>query len=228
MGYAQIVYYTPISSLFHSRDGAVVQHHTSGAPRQARIQIIIGPKLWWTALSMMSEYHHSLFTEDMLLPVFVTWYYESWFIWKAQFVQRFIQFILQVMQEVEADFTMTFRQLGELSLMQNADPMVIPGSLWALQQLKSHRMFPHWLKLYRQRLQKNGDNETDEIRKQRTKGKHSEWYWIKPFFLSLSFFFFVVLLIAGVFVKDNLTVVIYSYQLLQATCAKLNWLKLGT
>ena len=76
------------------------------------------------------------------------------------------------MQETEADFTMTFRQLGDLPLMSSADIPVVDDTLWALKQLNTHRMFPHWLKLYKNRLHKNGDGETDDIRKQRTTGRY--------------------------------------------------------
>ena len=77
------------------------------------------------------------------------------------------------MQETKADFTMTFRQLGELPLLRGNDSLVIPDHLWALQQLKTHRRIHHWLNLYKQRLLKHGVEDNDESRKQRTRGANA-------------------------------------------------------
>ena len=74
------------------------------------------------------------------------------------------------MQETKADFTMTFRQLGDLPLFEGNDSLIIHDSLWALQQLKTHPRFYTWLNLYRQRLLKHGVDDNDESRKRRTRG----------------------------------------------------------
>ena len=78
------------ASIFHSKSGTLMQHHTGAAPRQGSNN----HKLWWTSVSMKREHHHSPFTDFTLHPVFVMRYNESQFarlgfyqkgsIWKGQ------------------------------------------------------------------------------------------------------------------------------------------------
>ncbi|KAM7369696.1 hypothetical protein PAMP_011000 [Pampus punctatissimus] len=69
-----------------------------------------------------------------------------------------IAFLLKMMEDTQADFTMTFRQLSEASAEQlhNRDFT----QMWALEELSSHKLFSDWLNMYLQRLsrQQNDNN----------------------------------------------------------------------
>ncbi|XP_051543529.1 protein adenylyltransferase SelO-like isoform X2 [Myxocyprinus asiaticus] len=70
-----------------------------------------------------------------------------------------IAFFLKLMEETEADFTMTFRQLSEVTLSQLKNGS-IPQAMWALSELSSHEYFTGYVKLYLQRLSRqNGDSD---------------------------------------------------------------------
>uniref|UniRef100_A0A8D0C6Y6 Selenoprotein O n=1 Tax=Salvator merianae TaxID=96440 RepID=A0A8D0C6Y6_SALMN len=74
-----------------------------------------------------------------------------------------IAFLLRVMADTKADFTMTFRELSEISQDQLKD---IPKELWALQDMAKHKLFSSWVDLYLQRLQRN-HGDSDSKRRQR-------------------------------------------------------------
>lgn len=77
--------------------------------------------------------------------------------------------LLYLMQQTGADFTMTFRQLGELSVDKMFND-VIPDSKWALKMLSTHKYFSKWLESYRLRLKDNPDYVTEKIRMKRMRG----------------------------------------------------------
>ncbi|XP_050954206.1 protein adenylyltransferase SelO [Labeo rohita] len=79
-----------------------------------------------------------------------------------------IAFLLKLMEDTGADFTMTFRQLSEVSLSQ-LQTGSIPLSVWALSDLSSHEYFRDWVQLYLQRLSRM-KNDSDAARQHRMRG----------------------------------------------------------
>ncbi|XP_068086763.1 protein adenylyltransferase SelO isoform X2 [Anabrus simplex] len=59
--------------------------------------------------------------------------------------------LLRLMELTETDFTMVFRQLGEVSLEELVDPEATKG-LWALEKLQSHKDFEDFVMAYSMRI----------------------------------------------------------------------------
>ncbi|XP_042328719.1 protein adenylyltransferase SelO-like isoform X2 [Sceloporus undulatus] len=78
-----------------------------------------------------------------------------------------IAFLLKLMEDSRADFTMTFRQLSEISQDQLKD-LSIPKEFWALQDVAEHEFFSHWVNLYLLRLKRNKGDSDFERRKRMT------------------------------------------------------------
>ncbi|XP_066574098.1 protein adenylyltransferase SelO [Amia ocellicauda] len=76
-----------------------------------------------------------------------------------------IAYLLKLMEDTRADFTMTFRSLSEISTQQ-LQGLNISKEFWALQDLVSHEGFSEWLTLYLLRLKGNG-HDLDEERQRR-------------------------------------------------------------
>jgi uncharacterized protein YdiU (UPF0061 family) len=55
--------------------------------------------------------------------------------------------LLQIMEDVEADFTMTFRELSETTVADLVTD-TLPGHTWALPRLLAHSAWRGWLRLY--------------------------------------------------------------------------------
>ncbi|KAG7487457.1 hypothetical protein MATL_G00023600 [Megalops atlanticus] len=79
-----------------------------------------------------------------------------------------IAFLLKLMEDTGADFTMTFRHLSEISARQLQD-LAIPQEMWALQDLSAHQFFSEWVSLYLKRLNRQGE-DSDAERRNRMKG----------------------------------------------------------
>ncbi|XP_043082552.1 protein adenylyltransferase SelO-like isoform X2 [Puntigrus tetrazona] len=78
-----------------------------------------------------------------------------------------IAFLLK-MEDTGADFTMTFRQLSEVTLSQ-LQTGAIPLSMWALSGLSSHEYFRDWVQLYLKRLSRM-KSDSDAARQHRMQG----------------------------------------------------------
>nr|KAF6432340.1 selenoprotein O [Rousettus aegyptiacus] len=78
-----------------------------------------------------------------------------------------IAFLLHLMEETEADFTMTFRQLGEITQSQLQE-LDIPQQFWALKMISKHKLFPAWASQYLLRLKSNMNDSDSERRKRMT------------------------------------------------------------
>ncbi|XP_031439544.1 protein adenylyltransferase SelO, mitochondrial-like isoform X2 [Clupea harengus] len=78
-----------------------------------------------------------------------------------------IAFLLKMMEDASADFTMTFRQLSEVSALQ-LHSRSISKTMWALQELSMHEYFPEWVNMYLPRLQRA--QRSDEARQHRMRG----------------------------------------------------------
>ncbi|XP_005386951.1 PREDICTED: UPF0061 protein ETA_18310-like [Chinchilla lanigera] len=76
-----------------------------------------------------------------------------------------IAFLLHLMGETEADFTMTFRQLSEITESQLLE-LNIPQQFWALKTVSKHELFPTWVSQYLLRLKSNM-NDSDSERRER-------------------------------------------------------------
>ncbi|XP_071340827.1 protein adenylyltransferase SelO-like isoform X2 [Trachinotus anak] len=77
-----------------------------------------------------------------------------------------IAFLLKMMEDTQSDFTMTFRQLSEVSDMQLQNRNFT--QMWALDDLSLHKHFSEWLNMYLSRV--NGQqNDTDLDRQNRMK-----------------------------------------------------------
>ncbi|KAM6087588.1 protein adenylyltransferase SelO-like [Chlamydotis macqueenii] len=71
-----------------------------------------------------------------------------------------IAFLLKLMEDTKADFTMTFRQLSEITEDQLKE-LLIPEEFWALHDLSKHKLFSEWVTMYLLRLNRNkGDSDT--------------------------------------------------------------------
>ncbi|KAJ7322230.1 hypothetical protein JRQ81_018517 [Phrynocephalus forsythii] len=76
-----------------------------------------------------------------------------------------IAFLLKLMEDTKADFTMTFRHLSEISQDQ-LKYLSIPQEFWALQDMARHKFFPNWVAMYLSRLKRNiGDSDLDRRRR---------------------------------------------------------------
>ncbi|MED6237759.1 hypothetical protein ATANTOWER_007206 [Ataeniobius toweri] len=77
-----------------------------------------------------------------------------------------IVLLLKMMEDTRSDFTMTFRQLSEVSTNQLRSRNFT--QMWALEDLSSHKLFSDWLIVYLQRLSRP-QSESDLHRQQRMK-----------------------------------------------------------
>ncbi|XP_025747784.1 protein adenylyltransferase SelO-like isoform X3 [Callorhinus ursinus] len=78
-----------------------------------------------------------------------------------------IAFLLHLMEKTEADFTMTFRQLSEITQSQ-LEELNIPQQFWALKMISEHKLFPAWVSQYLLRLKSNMNDSDSERRKRMT------------------------------------------------------------
>lgn len=72
---------------------------------------------------------------------------------------------LNLMEDTKADFTMTFRQLSEITQAQLED-LSISQEFWALHDLVKHKLFPQWVTMYLLRL-KSHPSDSDVERRRR-------------------------------------------------------------
>ena len=63
-----------------------------------------------------------------------------------------ITLLLQIMEESGADFTQTFRQLGEISLTDLRNPEAL-NNYWSLKKLSSHVNYPAFTEAYLTRIE---------------------------------------------------------------------------
>jgi uncharacterized protein YdiU (UPF0061 family) len=65
---------------------------------------------------------------------------------------QLLTLLLQLMEETGADFTMTFRQLGEISLADISNPQIL-NKYWSLKRLSSHEQYSAFIEAYLKRLE---------------------------------------------------------------------------
>ncbi|XP_043420799.1 protein adenylyltransferase SelO-like [Prionailurus bengalensis] len=78
-----------------------------------------------------------------------------------------IAFLLHLMEKTAADFTMTFRQLSEITQSQLQERN-IPQQFWALNMISKHKLFSAWVSQYLLRLKSNMNDSDSERRKRMT------------------------------------------------------------
>ncbi|XP_072010963.1 protein adenylyltransferase SelO-like [Engystomops pustulosus] len=71
---------------------------------------------------------------------------------------------LNMMEDTKADFTMSFRQLSEITDCQ-LQSLTIPQEYWALYDISQHSDFPAWVTAYLQRLKSNPEDCDAERRR---------------------------------------------------------------
>ncbi|XP_075683641.1 protein nucleotidyltransferase YdiU-like [Rhinoderma darwinii] len=74
---------------------------------------------------------------------------------------------LNMMEDTRADFTMSFRQLSEITDCELRN-LTIPEGYWAFHDISQHMDFPAWVTAYLQRLKSNPD-DSESKRRQRMK-----------------------------------------------------------
>nr|XP_054751578.1 protein adenylyltransferase SelO-like [Lytechinus pictus] len=62
-----------------------------------------------------------------------------------------VAMLLKMMKDTHSDFTMTFRQLGIITMATLQSSSWDTNELWALTDLSRHKMFPDWVQMYAER-----------------------------------------------------------------------------
>ncbi|XP_078384278.1 protein nucleotidyltransferase YdiU-like isoform X1 [Oculina patagonica] len=83
--------------------------------------------------------------------------------------EMLINSLLWIMSVTRADFTMSFRELSEISL-HDIISNSLPSGSWALKKLQTHKNWGDWVARYADRLHLNGNGDSDKARKQRMQG----------------------------------------------------------
>ncbi|WAQ99461.1 SELO-like protein [Mya arenaria] len=93
--------------------------------------------------------------------------------------EQFLAVLLKIMEDTKADFTMTFRELSEISL-KDLNKYIKDTSLfpeyWTLPDLVNHSWFESWLNLYKQKLE---DANISEIQRQSIMKKTNPRYILR-------------------------------------------------
>ncbi|XP_034022311.1 protein adenylyltransferase SelO-like isoform X2 [Thalassophryne amazonica] len=71
--------------------------------------------------------------------------------------------LLKMMEDTQSDFTMSFRQLSELSAQQLQNRYFT--QMWALCDLSSHMLFSDWIRMYLHRLSRQEDSDLNRQRR---------------------------------------------------------------
>ena len=74
--------------------------------------------------------------------------------------EQLIAILLKIMSENKSDFTMTFRQLGELPIKKLND-YGITRFYWALEKLSKHKWYTEWISMYKERFFKEQKSEDE-------------------------------------------------------------------
>lgn len=74
--------------------------------------------------------------------------------------EQLVAILLKMMEDTRSDFTMTFRQLGEVTLSQLND-FTITKYYWALKTLSRHKWYKDWVSLYQRRFSEQDTSEED-------------------------------------------------------------------
>lgn len=78
--------------------------------------------------------------------------------------ENLVALFLRIMEDTKSDFTMSFRELGEIDLQElNSD--LVSQKYWSLTIMASHEWFGNWVTKYKERLREEGIR--DETRKTR-------------------------------------------------------------
>lgn len=81
--------------------------------------------------------------------------------------EQFVAVLLKIMEDTKADFTMTFREMSELTIndleilcksddYENENLLSTETGLWAVPKLISHDWFRYWLDMYKRKMAEGG------------------------------------------------------------------------
>ncbi|XP_074841610.1 protein nucleotidyltransferase YdiU-like [Carettochelys insculpta] len=106
-----------------------------------------------------SEHYHTRFTELFTAKLGL--------LGESEDDNYLIAFLLRLMEDTKADFTMVFQQLSEIT-QDHLKEHHIPQEFWALQNLAKHKLFSDWVALYLLRLERNMGDSDSKRRKRMT------------------------------------------------------------
>ncbi|CAC5386865.1 Protein adenylyltransferase SelO, mitochondrial,Protein adenylyltransferase SelO-1, mitochondrial,Protein adenylyltransferase SelO [Mytilus coruscus] len=75
--------------------------------------------------------------------------------------EQLIALLLKMMSDTKSDFTMTFRQLGELPIDKMND-YGITRFYWALKKLSKHKWYTEWISMYKERSFREQNLKTND------------------------------------------------------------------
>jgi uncharacterized protein YdiU (UPF0061 family) len=72
--------------------------------------------------------------------------------------ENIVAVFLKIMEDTKSDFTMSFRELGEIDLKE-LNSRTVPSKYWALTTMAAHEWFWKWIEIYKTRLKQEGTSE---------------------------------------------------------------------
>lgn len=73
--------------------------------------------------------------------------------------ENLVAVFLKIMEDTKSDFTMSFRELGEIDLREMLNTNKVPQKCWALTKMADHEWFWDWLDSYENRLKQERTGE---------------------------------------------------------------------
>ncbi|XP_062567085.1 protein adenylyltransferase SelO-like [Saccostrea cucullata] len=89
--------------------------------------------------------------------------------------ENLLAVFLKIMEDTKSDFTMSFRELGEIDLL-GLKTEAIPQNYWSLNTMADHEWFWKWIIIYKKRLELEG---TTEKRRQSLMNKTNPRYILR-------------------------------------------------
>lgn len=90
--------------------------------------------------------------------------------------ENLVAVFLKIMENTKADFTMSFRELGEIDLREILNTKEVPKKYWALTSMADHAWFWNWVDKYKIRLKQE---EIDEATRQTLMNKTNPRYILR-------------------------------------------------
>lgn len=93
--------------------------------------------------------------------------------------ENLVAVFLKIMEDTKADFTMSFRELGEIDLREILNTKEVPKKYWALTSMADHEWFWNWVDKYKIRLKQEGiDEATRQILMNKTNPRYILRNWM--------------------------------------------------
>lgn len=90
--------------------------------------------------------------------------------------ENLVAVFLKIMEDTKADFTMSFRELGEIDPREMSSTNKVPQKYWAMASMADHEWFRNWVDKYKIRLKQE---ETDEATRQTLMNKTNPRYILR-------------------------------------------------